>query len=222
MVPVFVISRMPKPSSISMRAAVLSRSPKMATVRASRLTSMMLARKMLAIWMTSSRVFRSPARTLMRATSRRMELFSSKILTAWTQMSLRHWAAIWSIISSSPMMLMVSRAVWGRSLSPVTMDSMLYPFRENSRATWLSTPGVSSVRMHRVYSFFRASNSRFIPLPPYLSKKSVMWAPPATMGRTISSMSSIQSMTQPRLASSAAWKAVSISAMVVTRKPNSP
>ena len=31
--------------------------------------------------------------------------------------------------------------------------------------------------------------------PPYFSRKSVIWAPPATIGRTISSMSTWQSMT---------------------------
>ena len=114
------------------------------------------------------------------------------------------------------------RVTLGRSVSPETIDSMLYPFRENSRATWLSTPGISCTRIDRVYSFFSVLNSRFILSTPYFSKKSVMWAPPATMGRTISSMSSTQSMTQPRPASRAAAKACSISAMVVARKPARP
>ena len=128
----------------------MSSSPKMATVRVSRLTSMMLARKMLAIWMTSSRAFRSPAHTLMRANSRWMEVASSRIFTASTGISFRHWAAIWSTISSSPRITMVMRVTPGLSVPPETMDSMLYPFRENSRATWLSTPGMSRTRMDRV------------------------------------------------------------------------
>ena len=50
----------------------------------------------------------------------------------------------------------------------------------------------------------------------------MIWAPPGTMGRTISSMSRTQSMTQPHPAFRAAWKAASISFWVVTRKPLRP
>ena len=149
-VPVFAISKMPKSSSSPMRAEVLLLSPKIATVRDSLPTSMMLARNRLAIWMTSSREARSSAFTLMRANSRWMEADSSSSFTAFTGMSFRHWAAIWEIISSSASSTMVMRVMPGRSVAPETMDSMLYPLRENRRATWLRTPGVSSTRIQRV------------------------------------------------------------------------
>ena len=134
-VPVLAISRMPKSDSRLMRAPVLLLSPKMATVRVSRLTSMMLARKMLAIWMISSRVVRSTAMTLIMANSRWMEVSSSRIFTTCTGISFRHWAAIWLTISSSPRITMVMRVRPGWLVSPETMDSMLYPLRENRRAT---------------------------------------------------------------------------------------
>ena len=97
----------------------------MATVSVSRLTSMMLARKMLDICTTSSRAARSAAATLIRANSRWMDAPSSKIFTASTGISLLHWAAIWSIISSSARITMVMRVTPGLSVSPETMDSML-------------------------------------------------------------------------------------------------
>ena len=45
---------------------------------------------------------------------------------------------------------MVMRVRPGWLVSPETMDSMLYPLRENSRATWLSTPGMSWTSRERV------------------------------------------------------------------------
>ena len=53
------------------------------------------------------------------------------------------------VISSSATRTMVIRVTLGLSVSPETMDSMLYPFRENSRAAsprplWTGAPILSS------------------------------------------------------------------------------
>ena len=58
--------------------------------------------------------------------------------------------------------------------------------------------------------------------PPSLSRKSVISDPEATMGRTISSMSSRQSITAGSFAARASARAFSMSAAVSTRKPRTP
>ena len=80
---------------------------------------------MFTSWMISSRVEWSSARTLIRAISRRMQVFSSRMRTVFTGSSLRHWAASSSMVSSSVMISMEMRVTPGRSVAPETMDSML-------------------------------------------------------------------------------------------------
>ena len=79
--PVRTSSRMPKASSSFCMASALVSSPIRARVRDLRDTSMIEARKMLAIWMISLRMSGVSARTLNMTSSRRMDRSGSSSCT---------------------------------------------------------------------------------------------------------------------------------------------
>ena len=79
--PVRTSSRMPKDSNSFCMASALDSSPMRARVREARDTSMMEARKILAIWMTSFRVSAFSAFTLNITSSRRMDRSGSSSCT---------------------------------------------------------------------------------------------------------------------------------------------
>src|ERR1700761_6627233 len=150
--PDWTISRIPNGSSTFSSASSLPRSPVASIVSDSGDTSITLPRNRFTASITWLRLPAS-ARTLISASSRDTELWSSCSMILMTLMSLLSCLVICSSGVLSAETTMVIRDISFCSVAPTASDSMLNPRRENSAATRASTPGLSSTSTDNVCVF---------------------------------------------------------------------
>src|SRR5580693_6171323 len=143
---------MPNGSRTFSSASSLPRSPVASMVSDSGDTSITLPRNRFTASMTWLRDPAS-ARTLINASSRETELWSSCSMILMTLMSLLSCLVICSSGVLSAETTMVIRDMSFCSVAPTASDSMLNPRRENSAATRASTPGLSSTNTDNVCVF---------------------------------------------------------------------
>src|ERR1700758_5635002 len=150
--PDWTISRIPNGSSTFSSASSLPRSPVASMVSDSGDTSITLPRNRFTASMTWLRDPAS-ARTLISASSRDTEVWSSCSMILITLMSLLSCLVICSSGVLSAETTIVIRDMSFCSVAPTASDSMLNPRRENNAATRASTPGLSLTSTDNVCVF---------------------------------------------------------------------
>src|ERR1700743_2993759 len=150
--PDWTISRIPNGSRTFSSASSLPRSPVASMVSDFVDTSITLPRNRFTASMTWLRDPAS-ARTLINASSRDTELWSSCSMILITLMSLLSCLVICSSGVLSAETTIVIRDMSFCSVAPTASDSMLNPRRENSAAMRASTPGLSSTSTDNVCVF---------------------------------------------------------------------